>query len=488
MTTYSLFSGVLHDGRHVGTGPVRLEVDGGGYETAARAFAEGNQLAAICFERLGGLLAAYGGMAGDDSTSQDFATAYDEGARAAVASLADLVDSFTGLGHLTATSLANHMRADRRSIMVGASVYEGDSLPDVGDDSGYVTVLPVVPPTSLGADSPALPDKVGWILDHLEGFVWPGADVDRLREAASTWGAAAAGLDDLLTCCDSAIRGFWGERSPEIPLAIDATHELRSSIRGLADQFASLGVACDAYADHVEAKRAEILHLAEWLLEQVVEGVLISVAIGAITGGAGTAAGLSAVAARVAAESPRFAAVLEALHALATGVAASVRAARGSLQAARVTLTKFKDAAVARSGARGETGTLKLWWERESGWLARHEHSGSHTRGTHIRRTDEELKMRFHNYRPPPFASTFPDLATAERAIGEVLSRHAREVEEWLDSGGRRCRVEDVLDWNVGRSMDPSGVAHDVAGVRVVLERDPSMPDGFRILTAFPQP
>ncbi len=427
-------------------------------------------------------------MAGDDATSQEFATAYDEGARAAVVSLAELVDAFTGLGHLTATSLANHVRAERRSILVGAGVYEGDSLPDVGDDSGYVTVLPLTPPTSLGADSPALPDKVGWILDHIEGFVWPGADVDRLRAAESTWASAAAALDDLLTCCDSAIRGFWGERSPEIPLAIDATHELRSSIRGLADQLASLGAACGAYADHVEAKRAEILHLAEWLLEQVVEGVLISVAIGAVTGGAGTAAGLSAVAARVAAESPRFAAILEALRTLAAGVAASVRAARDALQAARVTLTKFKDATVARSVARGEAGTLKLWWERESGWLAKHEHSGSHTRQTHIRRTDEELKMRFSGYRPPPFASTFPDVDTAERAIGEVLSRHAREVEEWLDSGGRRCRVEDVLDWTVGRSMDPSGMAHDVAGVRVVLERDPSMPDGFRILTAFPQP
>ena len=283
-------------------------------------------------------------------------------------------------------------------------------------------------------------------------------------------GLGCARPDDLLTGCDSAIRGFWGERSPEIPLAIDATHELRSSIRGLADQLASLGAACGAYADHVEAKRAEILHLAEWLLEQVVEGVLISVAIGAVTGGAGTAAGLSAVAARVAAESPRFAAILEALRTLAAGVAASVRAARDALQAARVTLTKFKDATVARSVARGEAGTLKLWWERDPGWLAKHEHSGSHTRQTHIRRTDEELKMRFSGYRPPPFASTFPDVDTAERAIGEVLSRHAREVEDWLDSGGRRCRVEDVLDWTVGRSMDPSGMAHDVAGVRVVLD------------------
>ena len=467
---------------------MRLEVVGSGYQSATDAFVDANQLSAICFSRLHGRLASYAGMAGDDSTSQEFAAAYDDGGREALSSLAELVDSFAGLGRLTTTSLANHTRANLRSIAAGATVYDGGDLPAMGDAS-YLSVLPATPPSSLGADSPLLPDKVGWILDHVEGFVWPGADVDRLRDAAGAWRAAATGLDGLLPCCESAISAFWDERSPEIPLAIDATRELRDSARGLADQYAALGAACDSYADAVEGKRAEILHLAEWLLEQVVEGVVISVALGVITGGAGTAAGLSAVAARVAAESPRFTAILEALRALASGVAASVRAAREALQVVRVTLVKFGDAAVARSLARGEAGTLRLWWEREPGWLLKHEHSGSHTLLTHVNQTDKELLMRFPGRRRPlPFASTFPDQQTAERAIGEVISRHSSEIETWLETGGRRLRVADVMDWPVGRSMDSSGMAQDVAGVRVVLERDPSMPDGFRIHTAFPQP
>ena len=168
-------------------------------------------------------------------------------------------------------------------------------------------------------------------------------------------------------------------------------------MRGLADQYASLAAGCDSYADAVEAKRAEIIHVAEWLLEQVVEGVVISVALGAITGGAGTAAGLSAVAARVAAESPRFAAILEALRALAAGVAASVRGAREALATVRLTLTKFRDAAVARSLARGEAGALKLWWEREPGWLLKHEHSGSHTIERHVGKTDGQLLQRLRD-------------------------------------------------------------------------------------------
>ncbi|GAB3778983.1 RNase A-like domain-containing protein [Nocardioides ungokensis] len=467
---------------------MRLEVLGCGYQTAAGAFVDANQLSALCFTRLAGRLSSYAGMAGDDSTSQEFAAAYDDGAREALSSLADLVDSCSGLGRLTTTSLANHTRANVRSIAVGATVYEGGDLPEMGDHSAYVSVLPTTPPTSLGADTPLLPDQVRWILDHIEGFVWPGADVDRLRDAAGAWRAAATGLDGLVPCCDSAIRAFWRERSPEIPLAIDATHELRTSIAGLADQFASLAAACDSYADAVEAKRAEILHLAEWLLEQVVEGVVISVALGAITGGAGTAAGLSAVVARVAAESPRFAAILEALRALAAGVAASVRAAREALQTVRITLTKFHDATVARSLARGEAGTLKLWWEREPGWLVKHEHSGSHTLKKHVGKTNEELLQRLRDQPGLSKSSTFTSQEVAESEMSRLLASRDAEVSQWLADGRRPLELDTTASQVVGRCAFRSGTIVDSSSFRVVLVRDASMPEGYRILTAFPTP
>ncbi|MFC4782857.1 RNase A-like domain-containing protein [Nocardioides sp. MAHUQ-72] len=467
---------------------MRLEVDGTGYETAAEAFVGGNQLAALWFDRLTGQLAGLGGMAGDDSTSQEFATAYDESAREAVAALADLVGSFTGLGHLTHAALTNHVRAEVRSVAAGSAVYDGGVLPDVGDDRGYVVVLPSTPPTSLGATEPGLPWKVGWILDHLEGFVWPGADVDRLRSAAAAWRAAADGLVGLETHCDSAMRGFWRERSPEIPLAIDATHELRSTVRDLSAQYAALAAACEQYADQVEAKHQEILDAAMWVLEQIVEGVAISVALGVLTGGAGTAAGLSAVAAKVAAESPRFVAIVEALRAFTASIASTVRVSREGLKAARASLTKFKDAAAARSAARGEAGTLRLWWEREAGWLSRHEHSGSHTIQRHVGKTDEELLQRLARDSRPEFASTFSSQDSAEHAISRVLELKRQAIREWLDHGGSRRRLDATLDFVTGRSASRTGDVFEVTGLRVLLVRDASMPDGYRILTSFPQP
>ena len=55
-------------------------------------------------------------MAGDDATSTAFATAYDAGAREAVAALADLTHAFIGAGRLLATTGANHeARSPRRA-------------------------------------------------------------------------------------------------------------------------------------------------------------------------------------------------------------------------------------------------------------------------------------------------------------------------------------------------------------------------------------
>ncbi len=39
----------------------------------------------------------------------------------------------------------------------------------------------------------------------------------------------------------------------------------------------------------------------------------------------------------------------------------------------------------------------------------------------------------------------------------------------------------------VGRSMDTGGNVTHVDGLRAVLVRDARMPEGYRILTAFPQ-
>ena len=179
---------------------MRLVIDRAGYDTAAEAFASANHVAALQYVSLVGRLDSCAAMAGDDSTSTEFAAAYDEAAAEAVAAYADLVPAFANLGRLTERSGANHRAANANSIIAGAVVYDGRSLPE-GD---YASVLPATPPSSLGGDSPSLSSEANWILDHIQGFVWPNADTDRLRSAAQAWRTAAEGVEGLATQCDDA--------------------------------------------------------------------------------------------------------------------------------------------------------------------------------------------------------------------------------------------------------------------------------------------
>ncbi len=266
---------------------MRLSIDGGGYATAATAFADANQVSALQHDSLTGKLGSYAAMAGDDATSADFARAYDDTAGEAVRALSDLVTAFANLGRLTEQSLANHRNANTASIIAGSTVYDGTSLPEVG----YVSVLPATVPSSLGGDPPSLSFQENWILDHVEGFVWPNADTARLRDAAHLWRSAAEGLDHLTTYCDAAVRGFESQQSPEIPVAIEATTSLRRTIDDLATQYAALAASCESYALEVDAAHERTRALLREVLAMVVEGVIISVAIGLISAGAGALVG-----------------------------------------------------------------------------------------------------------------------------------------------------------------------------------------------------
>ncbi len=342
---------------------MRLSVDGGGYTTAADAFSDANQLAALLHDSLAGKLAGFGRMAGDDATSAEFAAAYDETATDALGALGDLVDAFASLGRLTTRSLANHREAEARSVTAGRVVVDGSAVPT----GSYVSVLSVSPPSALGGDSPHLSGEVAWILDRIQGFLWPNADTSLLRDAAHVWRTAADDVDRLTTYCDAAASGLDAQRSPEVPIALAAIADVAGAVRELAGHCVALAETCETYAAQVDAKREEILALVREILEMVVEGVLISVAIGLITAGAGALVGGGSVAARVAAQSPRFAAILGSLRMLSAASAARLRGVHAGVQATRARLERFL-----RVPVRNEVGSFSIAgghrWRR--GWLS----------------------------------------------------------------------------------------------------------------------
>ena len=464
---------------------MRLVIDGPGYASAAEAFTTANQVAAIQYDSLVGRLGSYAAMAGDDSTSSEFAAAYDEAATEAVSALADVVPAFANLGRLTHRCVSNHREANVGSIISGPVVYDGSWLPG----TECVSVLAATPPSALGGDPPSLSDEMNWILDHIEGFVWPNADTDRLRSAACVWRAAAAGLDRLVVSCGDATDALWTQRSPEIPVAVAATEELASAVQEVGSQFAGLATACEEYADQVDQKREEILALLKEILAMIVEGIVVSVAIGLITGGAGALAASGAVVAKVAAQSPRFAAILSALRTAASATSTTVRTARTALRSARLRVRKFLDA---RIPPRNEFGHLTIAGGRRfqfpRGWLSKHEHSGSHTIDKHVGKTADELNDRFVDEPWLPRSSTFRNQDQAEDLISRVLMRDDEAIQAWLRSPSRDYVADGVFGKSTGFAVEKSGLVSDMQGVRVILKPDPTMTAGYRVHTAYPIP
>ena len=458
-----------------------LTVEPAGYADAVAGLQAGNRLAASLHGELVAGWSGLGGMAGDDATATDFAAAYDEAATEAGDALVDVVAAFTTLGRLTEQSVRNHEHAEERSILVGGVV----SGPDAGAPlSTHRSVLRARPPTSLGGDAPGFTPQESWVLDHIEGFVWPDADVDRVREAARLWRRTAGTLDVLAEQCGRVTVALDTQRSPEIPLATAAVADLGGTIGDLATSCEALATHCDTYADAVEQQRAAILSLVREILLFVVEGMVIGAVIGAVTAGAGTALASGAVVARVASQSPRFTSLLTTLRGATAAIAGSVRLTRDALRLRRTRLERFLGVPVRTEAGQFSIGSTHL----RPGWLARHERAGSHTLSKHVGLDPSDLARRFDTPRPPPVASSFDDVRSAERFIQKTLRAKSGQIEDWLASSSARLRLDVALGERTGLSMTPSGATMDAQGVRVILQRDATMPDGFRIHTAFPQP
>lgn len=330
---------------------MRVAVDGGGFVAAGAAARTANQVAALHYDSLAGKLGGFGGIGGNDSTSIEFSTSYDEASAEALDALGDLAAAFIGLGKLIAATDANHAGAEAASAGLTVSAYSGRDLHE--DD--YVRVVPSTPPSSLGAQEPGFGEVETWILDRIEGFVWPGADAPRLRDAALTWKQAAIGVDDLLDYCERASVELGRQLSPEIPLALDAVDDLRASVRGLRDEFGELARMCEEYAASVQATHERTRALLAEIVQMIVEGMVLSAAVGLITGGTASGVVASATVARVLEQAPRFRALLIALRDAASVCASRLKTAREGATAVRARLEKFL-----RLDLRNERGSIGL--------------------------------------------------------------------------------------------------------------------------------
>ncbi|ATE80596.1 type IV secretion protein Rhs [Pseudomonas frederiksbergensis] len=122
------------------------------------------------------------------------------------------------------------------------------------------------------------------------------------------------------------------------------------------------------------------------------------------------------------------------------------------------------------------------------GGLAAHEAQGGHLIAKHIGRTDLQLAQRLEAEPTIPAASTFPDRAIAESAVARALSENKKRIDKFLKSKKSKTTITHQFDLPVGISL-PNGSTDYVPASKVllVLIKDARRPEGYFLLTGFPE-
>jgi len=468
-----------------------VAVVGSGYTGAVERLRAADHTAAAQSQELARDLAGCGAMIGNPTLTGGLAHAYDRAATGALAAHATLTTTLTGLGTAMAACLYNHTRAEIASYL-GATHDLDDptdptGLDTGGDRGGWDQLDPASPPTSLGGTDLDLPGWAREVLDLVQGFVWPDADLPKLRTAATAWHRTGQGLSLVAADVLDAAGALDAERSPEIPLAQAALRRVHGQVYDLAADHHRIAAVCTQYADVVAQHRALILGLVQDVKDRA--GSLLDAALHPtveeflnpfarakrLTGAALDSAGALLQAATEAA--PQLLGYLDQLRAAATDLAATLDSATSSLDDTDRTLF-FTD-----------PRTLPGPQVPDS-WLRRHEggKARGHTIRKHVGQTDRQLRRRLRQEPDRKFASTFPDEKTAAAAIKQNLKANKEELESWMKGGRYKSpALRTTLLTQTGRVMRRDGVIFGSTKVLTVVVRDDGMPNGYRILTSFPE-
>lgn len=121
------------------------------------------------------------------------------------------------------------------------------------------------------------------------------------------------------------------------------------------------------------------------------------------------------------------------------------------------------------------------------GGLDAHERAGGHLLARHVAKDRAFLQARLDD-EGVPAASTFASKATAEKFVGDALAHNQAAINTWLAGKAKRLVVTYTATEVTGQSLRPGAAAlANVHGVRVVLERAPTLNPKYRIVTGYPE-
>ncbi|MGY6502144.1 MAG: RNase A-like domain-containing protein [Acidimicrobiales bacterium] len=118
-------------------------------------------------------------------------------------------------------------------------------------------------------------------------------------------------------------------------------------------------------------------------------------------------------------------------------------------------------------------------------------HQVGHTQQRHVGQTDQQLRSRFDDNPRMTQSSTFDDLASADRYVGDTIGQNQQAIDVWLNNpdAGPRLNLDGTFPGEeVGRVLERGAdAARSSDSVRVAIRRAPAGSDlPYVIITAFP--
>lgn len=120
-----------------------------------------------------------------------------------------------------------------------------------------------------------------------------------------------------------------------------------------------------------------------------------------------------------------------------------------------------------------------------------HEESGGHTIERHVGKSDDWLRKRLESDPSFEVVSTFHNATAANRAQGRFVKRCKKQIADYLNSGsGQPLKIDFDMGEPIGRYMteDKIDVSRATSKVRILIRKNPNVPQGWDIITAFPIP
>ena len=339
---------------------MRIEVDGGGYDSAAEAMYSLNQLLAMAYDDFTKGNQAFASMAGSDSCGEQFAEAWDPGAESAIWIYHDIVNGAGTLASMIKMSSTNHRRANRKAVLTpGATVYDDDVQLQPDEP---VSVLVSTPPSSLGGDGGG-PDWWHWVADRVGGLLYPDADTDQLRKAGSHWTAEADKLQGYTSYLEVTTNLLDRQDSPEVPMAKVAVRDLGEALDALISMLRQLGEGATGFGNDVDDHRDQMEDELKSFIAWTIGIQALSHGLALFTFGGSELIGQSAQVAKIIAAANKVREILVALAAatvlrlgtvtkvieVGTKAATSIR----GLSAASLKMARVRAAGVAGEKAAG---------------------------------------------------------------------------------------------------------------------------------------